>query len=165
MKKNFIKMLCEAEIQSTELALAVENISDQLQTMVEKITNLRTKDLSTLVKKIKYDNDIEKAQSFEESIGGKLDQLIQTITDIKGELDNDVVKLFNDENPDAMGDEESANELTDIDTDFGDEDMGEESSEDMDDDAGLDDFDDAGLDDLDDEDFDFDFDEIGREEK
>lgn len=157
MKKNFIKMLCEAEIQSTELALAVENISDQLQAMVEKITNLKTKDLSTLVKKIKYDNDIEKAQSFEESIGGKLDQLIQTITDIKGELDNDVVKLFNDETPDAMGGEASTDELTDIDTDFGDEDMGEEPSEDM--------GDDAGLDDLDGEDFDFDFDEIGREEK
>ena len=44
MKSNFIKHLCESEIKSTELALAVESISDELQNMIEKISNIKTKD-------------------------------------------------------------------------------------------------------------------------
>ena len=36
MKSNFIKHLCESEIKSTELALAVESISDESQNMIEK---------------------------------------------------------------------------------------------------------------------------------
>lgn len=52
MKSNFIKHLCESEIKSTELALAVESISDELQNMIEKISNIKTKDLANLVKKL-----------------------------------------------------------------------------------------------------------------
>ena len=97
MRANFIKMLCENEIKSTEMALATENIGNELQSMVEKLTNIKTKDLAELVKKIKFDNDIEAGESFNQSMSEKLDQAIQTLTEIKGSIDNEVVSLFNGE--------------------------------------------------------------------
>nr|DAH71236.1 MAG TPA: hypothetical protein [Caudoviricetes sp.] len=118
MKSNFIKHLCESEIKSTELALAVESISDELQNMIEKISNIKTKDLANLVKKIKYDGDIEKADAFNDSISQKLDTIINSITDIKGEIDNEVVKLFNGENLD-----DSSDDMGDFEDDFGGEDF------------------------------------------
>ena len=83
MRANFIKMLCENEIKSTEMALATENIGNELQSMVEKLTNIKTKDLAELVKKIKFDNDIEAGESFNQSMSEKLDQAIQTLTEIR----------------------------------------------------------------------------------
>jgi hypothetical protein len=117
MRKHFITKLTEAAISTTDLALNVESMSEQIQSMIEKITNIKTKDLAVLVKKIKYDNDIAKADEFNQNIGGKLDQLIQSMTEIKGEIDNVTVSMLNGD--DTMGSED--NSLGDIDNDFGEE--------------------------------------------
>ena len=135
MKSNFIKHLCESEIKSTELALAVESISDELQNMIEKISNIKTKDLANLVKKIKYDGDIEKADSFNDSISQKLDTIINSITDIKGEIDNEVVKLFNGDN---IGDSVDS-DMGDFEDDFGGDEDFNEFDPNADDDLDLDD--------------------------
>ena len=141
MKKNFIRELTENAISNTDLALNVEGMSDNIQSMIEKITNMKTKDLAVLVKKIKYDNDIQKADDFQNNIGGKLDQLIQSMTEIKGEIDNVTVGMLNGE--DSLGgssSEEQGSDMGGIEDDFGEfnaeeepvegEDMGgEESSE------------------------------------
>ena len=138
MRANFIKMLCENEIKSTEMALATENIGNELQSMVEKLTNIKTKDLAELVKKIKFDNDIEAGESFNQSMSEKLDQAIQTLTDIKGSIDNEVVSLFNGEGVSGGSEEDldtdSDFEDSDMASDFGDEEVpefnpDEESSE------------------------------------
>lgn len=141
MRKDFIKQLTEAAISTTDLALNVESMSEAIQGMIEKITNIKTKDLAILVKKIKYDNDIQKADEFQQNIGGKLDQLIQSMTDIKGEIDNVTVSMLNGDESYDVSEEES--EGSDIDSDFGEfnseesegseeeseEDFGEESEE------------------------------------
>lgn len=155
--KDFIKNLCEEQIQSTDLALSVEKMSGEIQSMVQKVTDMKTKDLSMLVKKIKFDNDINKAEGFEQSIGEKLDQAITALSDVKSSLDNDTVKLFNGEEP-GSGDDMSVpadDELSDIDQDFGidEEEPSEEGDEEELDLSGLDD----ELDQLDTE--------IGREKK
>ena len=48
MRADFIKVLCENEIKSTEMALATESISNEIQSMVEKLSNIKTKDLADL---------------------------------------------------------------------------------------------------------------------
>jgi len=129
MRKDFIKQLTEAAISTTDLALNVESMSEAIQGMIEKITNIKTKDLAVLVKKIKYDNDIQKADEFQQNIGGKLDQLIQSMTEIKGEIDNVTVSMLNGD--DSMGSEEGSEDLgSDIDSDFG-EFNADEGSEDL----------------------------------
>lgn len=130
MRKNFIKELTEAAISTTDLALNVEGMSEAIQSMIEKITNIKTKDLAVLVKKIKYDNDIAKADEFNQNIGGKLDQLIQSMTEIKGEIDNVTVSMLNGDDTmgsseeDSMGDFEA--DFGDFDADASEEDFGEE---------------------------------------
>ena len=129
MKKNFIDTLTEAAISTTDIALNVEGMSEQIQSMIEKITNIKTKDLAALVKKIKYDNEISKAEEFQQNIGAKLDQLLQSMTEIKGEIDNVTVGMLNGE--DDMGGEPSEDEsdMGDFEADFGEFNAEEEPSE------------------------------------
>lgn len=151
--KNFIQKLYESEIQNTELALATESFSDEIQSIIEKVTNLKTKELADLVKKIKYDGNIEKADTFNNELGQKLDTLIQTATEVKSEIDNNVVQLFqgNDLQNSESGDMES--DLGSFEDDFGADDIEEFSAEDTD--EGDEDID---LSDLD-------FGEVSREKK
>ena len=51
----------------------------------------------TIPAKLLGDGDIEGGESFNQSMSEKLDQAIQTLTDIKGSIDNEVVSLFNGE--------------------------------------------------------------------
>ena len=132
MRKHFITKLTEAAISTTDLALNVESMSEQIQSMIEKITNIKTKDLAVLVKKIKYDNEIQMADDFNQNIGGKLDQLIQSMTEIKGEIDNVTVSMLNGE--DVMGGEEDES-MGDFEADFGEFDASAEE-EPMDDEEG-----------------------------
>ena len=153
MAITFIQKLYESEIQNTELALATESFSDEIQNIIEKVTNLKTKELSDLVKKIKYDGDIEKANQFNSELGQKLDTLIQTATEVKNEIDNNVVQLFQGDNLQGDASMSQDQDLNDLEDDFGgDEDIDEFNA---DEDYGDEDI---NLSDLD-------FGEVTREEK
>ena len=107
--------------------------------------------MADLVKKIKYDGNIEKADTFNNELGQKLDTLIQTATEVKSEIDNNVVQLF--QGNDLQGSEANMdNELGDFEDDFGSDDMEEFS---MDDSEGDEDLDLDGID----------FGEVSREKK
>ena len=153
MAINFIQKLYESEIQNTELALATESFSDEIQNIIEKVTNLKTKELSDLVKKIKYDGDIEKADQFNAELGQKLDTLIQTATEVKNEIDNNVVQLFQGDNLQGDASMGAEQDLGDIEDDFG----GDEDFDEFNADENYGD-EDVNLDDLD-------FGEVEREEK
>ena len=141
MRANFIKQLCENEIKTTEIALATSSISSDLQSMIEKLSNVKVKDVAELSKKIKYDGDIDAGEQFSQNIGAKLDQAIQALTEIKSEIDNEVVKISQGE---SLGGTESMDmdaDLggSDIAADFGEEEDFEEfSAEEPTDDLGLD---------------------------
>ena len=154
MNKNFIKQLCEDAMATTEVALNVDNISTDIQAMIKKITTIKTETLSNLVKKIKYDGNIEQANQFEQNIGQKLDQLLQSMTDIKGEIDNISVGLLN--GTDTL----DTNEPADIDSDF--EEFSVDGEENPSDDT-LSDVSDEPTDDT--EDFSADLGELDREMK
>jgi hypothetical protein len=134
--KNFIQRLCEAEINQTEVALATSSVSEQIQSMIEKLSNIKVKDVAELSKKIKYDGDIEAGDSLNNSLGSKLDQAIQSLTDIKSDIDNQVVKISQGDlsgSTDSDGLDDSG-ELGSFEDDFGsdidefsaDEDQGDE---------------------------------------
>lgn len=143
MKNNFIKKLCEDAMADTEVALNVDNISTDIQAMIKKITTIKTDTLANLVKKIKYDGNIDKANEFEQNIGQKLDQLLQSMTDIKGEIDNISVGMLTGNDSISGGD--SSEEGSDMDDDFAafepTDGEGEEAPEAGNDELNLDDFD------------------------
>ena len=154
MAINFIQKLYESEIQNTELALATESFSDEIQNIIEKVTNLKTKELADLVKKIKYDGDIEKADQFNSELGQKLDTLIQTATEVKNEIDNNVVQLFQGDSLAGGQPDVEQNGLGDLQDDLG---QGEEDFDEFNADEETGD-EDISLDDLD-------FGEVERERK
>ena len=113
MKK--LCMLLEADVKSTEVALAVEAMADQLDTIVSKLSSMQTKDLSNLVKGIKYNNDIETANALQQNIGEKLTAALNTITELKSDLETEVVNLMNG-NP--IGGGSKADEESDFSAEF-----------------------------------------------
>lgn len=134
-KKFDISMLVENSIKETDLAISVSEISDKIQKMIQDLSDMKIVDIAELVKQIKYDNKIEQATQLEQQMGSKLDEAIETLTAVKSEIDNDVVKLFNGEGLDG-GDDMPADDGADLDTALSDDgssldsdmDMGEEES-------------------------------------
>lgn len=134
-KKFDISMLVENSIKETDLAISVSEISDKIQKMIQDLSDMKIVDIAELVKQIKYDNKIEQATQLEQQMGSKLDEAIETLTTVKSEIDNDVVKLFNGEGLDG-GDDMPTDDGADLDTALSDDgsnldtdmDMGEEES-------------------------------------
>ena len=138
-KKFDISMLVENSIKETDLAISVSEISDKIQKMIQDLSDMKIVDIAELVKQIKYDNKIEQATQLEQQMGSKLDEAIETLTAVKSEIDNDVVKLFNGEGLDD-GDDMPSDDGADLETALADDgsnldsdmDMGEEESVDDD---------------------------------
>ena len=160
--KNFIQKLYEAEIQNTELALAVESISSDMQSMIEKLSNLKVKDLAELIKKLKFYGNVEGGEQLNQTIGDKIDQAIDTLSDIKSQIDNEIVRISQG---DMSGDDSMDNETPDLENSDMSSDLGgDEDFEDFDADEDYNDSDD----DFSDEDLDMsdiNFGEIQREKK
>lgn len=128
-----LRLLLEADIKNTEVALAVEAMADQLDTIIGKLSSMQTKDLSNLVKGIKYNNDIETANALQGNIGEKLNAALQTITELKSDLETEVVNLMNG-NP--IGSNSAPDEESDFSAEFNpDEEDEEASDEDTEDDG------------------------------
>lgn len=96
--KNYIELLAEAAIEDAEIALNVEAIADEIQSMVEKLTKIKTEDLSALARKIKYSDDsTHSGEDIQNVIGDKLQNAIEILTDIKSSIDDETVKLASGE--------------------------------------------------------------------
>ena len=114
-KRFDLSVLVENSIKETDLAISVSEISDKIQKMIQDLSDMKIVDIAELVKQIKYDNKIEQAEQLESQMGSKLDQAIETLTAVKSEIDNDVVKLFNGEGLEG-GDEMPTDDGADLDT-------------------------------------------------
>ena len=137
-KKFDISMLVENSIKETDLAISVSEISDKIQKMIQDLSDMKIVDIAELVKQIKYDNRIEQAEQLEQQMGSKLDQAIETLTAVKSEIDNDVVKLFNGEG--LEGDSASMpDDGADLDTALADDDTDIDTDMEMDDEESVDD--------------------------
>lgn len=132
MKKLNLSMLVENTIKETDVAIQVSEISDKLQKMIQDLSDTKVVDIAELVKQIKYDNNIEQAQQLEQQIGVKLDQAIETLTSVKSEIDNDVVRLFNGEGIDGNMANAGQSDLdADISSLNGSDDFGDDDLEDI----------------------------------
>ena len=112
MTKNYIELLAEAAIEEAEIALNVEAMADEVQSMVEKLTKIKTEDLAGLARKIKYsDESSQSGDSIQDTIGAKIQEAIDVLTDIKSDIDNETVKLASGEPVDADLDLDASAEI------------------------------------------------------
>lgn len=95
-KKNLFEILTESEnLQNTEVALAIESMSKDLDSMITKLSTMLTKDLANLVRKIKFDNKIEVADDLSKNIGGKILNAQQQLSQLKSDLETESVNMMN----------------------------------------------------------------------
>lgn len=131
IKQFNLTMLVENTIKETDVAIQVSEISDKLQKMIQDLSDTKVIDIAELVKQIKYDNNIEQAEQLEQQIGTKLDQAIETLTAVKSEIDNDVVRLFNGEGIDGSEIDGQSDLDADISSLSGEDSFGDEDLEDI----------------------------------
>lgn len=95
-KKDLFRILTESEsLQNTEVALAIESMSKDLDSMITKLSTMLTKDLSNLVRKIKFDNNIEVADNLSKNIGDKILNAQQQLSQLKSDLETESVNMMN----------------------------------------------------------------------
>ena len=95
-KKNLFEILTESEnLQNTEVALAIESMSKDLDSMITNLSTMLTKDLANLVRKIKFDNKIEVADDLSKNIGGKILNAQQQLSQLKSDLETESVNMMN----------------------------------------------------------------------
>ena len=142
-KKDLFRILTESEsLQNTEVALAIESMSKDLDSMITKLSTMLTKDLSNLVRKIKFDNNIEVADNLSKNIGDKILNAQQQLSQLKSDLETESVNMMNgnvtpateeenDFTKEFKADDEDVEEETEEEIDVDEEDV--EPAENMDD--------------------------------
>ena len=101
MKQNLAKLM-ESELDRAELILASKGISDEIQTMAEKVAKLSVDELMPLVDRLKEVFGNEMAQVFNDSVDGTLSSLLDQLKQSKDSVENQA-NVLNGEGDIGMG--------------------------------------------------------------
>ena len=80
------KMMESAEVEQAQVVLAAQDMVDQVQKMIEQMTDLRVKELPALVDGIRAEMGTDQAGSFNDSANAALEGLLGSLETAKGEL-------------------------------------------------------------------------------
>ena len=100
-KENKRNRVMESELQQAQVVLAGQDMVDQVQKMIEQISEMQFKDLPALVATIKNDMGTEQATQYQEQSTQALNTLLQAIQQGKAQLDS-AQSLLSGETPGAM---------------------------------------------------------------
>lgn len=78
----------ESELDKAELVLAAKGISDEVQSMAEKVAKLQVDELMPLVDRLKEVFGNEMAQQFNDSVDGTLSDLLDNLKTSKDSVEN-----------------------------------------------------------------------------
>jgi hypothetical protein len=104
-KKKGKKMMESAEVEQAQVVLAAQDMVDQVQKMIEQMTDLRVKELPALVDGISAEMGTEQAGSFNDSANAALEGLLAGLETAKGELQG-AVGIVTGEEVSVPGEEE-----------------------------------------------------------
>lgn len=113
MKQNLVKLM-EAELAKAETALAVKDMGDKVQDMLEDVAKLRVDSLMSISEKIKEQFGVERGDQFFDQIDNLLGALQDDMKNAKAEIDNQVAYL----NGDTPMDTDMGGEMPDFETDM-----------------------------------------------
>lgn len=93
-KNSISKMICEnTELEKAEILLAGKSIVDELQKIIENLSDLQVEDLSPLVDRIRSEEGLKEAERFKETVHAALDKAIDTVSETKDIVDTEVLRL------------------------------------------------------------------------
>jgi len=97
------KKLMEGEIEQAQTTIAAKDISDQIQSMIEKFADIKYKELPALHDSIRDSQGLEIADQFTESVNASLDTLTQALEQAKKDIDH-AIGLLTGETTELGGD-------------------------------------------------------------
>ena len=116
-KKKGKKMMESAEVEQAQVVLAAQDMVDQVQKMIEQMTDLRVKELPALVDGIRAEMGTDQAGSFNDSANAALEGLLAGLESAKGELQG-AVGIVTGEEMSVPGDEMPADDMAAPDMDM-----------------------------------------------
>jgi hypothetical protein len=91
------KMYEGTEVDQAQVVLAAQDMVDQVQKMIENITDLKVKELPALVDGIKGEQGVDAAGQFQSAVDSALQGLIDALGGAKGELESAVGVITGEE--------------------------------------------------------------------
>jgi len=102
-----LNSLMESDAANAEVTMAARSIVDDLQDVIEKLGKIQNDQLGPLADEMSYTHGQESAQQFKSSVDGSIDELLQSARSAKEAVNNAVLVLSGDAQPeDTMGGEE-----------------------------------------------------------
>lgn len=102
------QILESMDLEKAEVVLAVKNISDDLQNMIEKASKMQIEDLLPIIERVKGEWGIDFAQTIEQNLSSALQQAVDALKQTKDAVDNESLKLSGELPIGSMGGEEVA---------------------------------------------------------
>lgn len=139
-----LRIILEGEVEQAEVIIAAKGFSQELQDMIEKVGRLMNEDLGPVTDQMRQAYGPEVAGSFQSSMQGELENVLETLRGAKGSMDSAVASISQGQAPDAGNDMDMDvdmgmdDELGGDDLGMGDELGGDELGGELDVDAELD---------------------------
>ena len=95
--KSKKKMMEGTEVDAAQVVLAAQDMVDQVQKMIENMTDLKVKELPALVDGIKGEQGVDAASQFQSTVDSALQGLIDALGGAKGELESAVGVITGEE--------------------------------------------------------------------
>lgn len=118
--------LQEGEVDQAQVVLAAQDMVDQVQKMIENMSDLKVKELPALTDGIRGQMGADQAQSFSSAAGAALDSLVGALTTAKEEL-NSATGILTGEEMSVPGEDDMDMDMgmdAELDVDAGLDDMG-----------------------------------------
>ena len=87
LRREIYALLRESEVQQAQVVLAAQDMVDEVQSMLEKVTAMQFKDLPALVDQIKNQVGVDQAMQFNTDATAALAGLVQNLQGSKQQLD------------------------------------------------------------------------------
>jgi len=99
--KESFSYLMESEMEKAELAIAARAMSDNLQTMAEKLGNMLVDDLMPITDQMKQVFSIDEAKRFGDEVSQKIQTLLDQTRETKDTIDRNVLVLTGEAQPES----------------------------------------------------------------
>ena len=95
-------IILESEIEKAEIVLAVKAITDELQSMTEKLSKMQIEDVSAITERLKAEHGVQEGDQFQQEMTGFLQTAVQSLTATKGAIDNKALEISGDQQAAGM---------------------------------------------------------------
>tara|TARA_B100001094_G_scaffold333443_1_gene412393 strand:- start:4970 stop:5905 length:936 start_codon:yes stop_codon:yes gene_type:complete len=82
-----------AELEQAQTVLASQQMPEEVQSMIEKVSKMQNEDLAAIVDQMANEFGMDQAVAFRDSVSASLDNLLQVAKETKDAVNNEVLKL------------------------------------------------------------------------